>query len=64
MLLCELGVRLLGNVLAGKGEIAMRPGRRINKAGYGNKKGKGIVRTGLGFEASSIKLNFKHRRML
>ena len=37
MLLGTLGVILLGNILAGK---------RMNRAGYGNKKGKGIARAG------------------
>ena len=39
MLLGTLGTSLLGNLLAGK---------RIVKAGSGNKKGKGIVRVGTG----------------
>ena len=39
MLLATLGARLLGNMLAGK---------RIVRAGYGNKKGKGTVRAGYG----------------
>ena len=39
MLLRTLGANLLGNLLAGKG---------IAGACYGNKKGKGIVRTGSG----------------
>ena len=39
MLLGALGVRLLGNMLAGKG---------IVRASSGNKKGKGIVRAGSG----------------
>ena len=43
MLLGTLGSTLLGNMLAGK---------RIVRAGYGNKQGKGIVRAGYG---SSIK---------
>ena len=37
MLLGTLGASLLGNMLAGK---------RIVRAGFGNKKGKGIVRAG------------------
>ena len=37
MLLGTLGASLLGNMLAGK---------RIVRAGFGNKKGRGIVRTG------------------
>ena len=39
MLLGTLGAILLGNILAGK---------RINRAGYGNKKGKEIIRAGYG----------------
>ena len=39
MLLGTLGASLLGNMLAGK---------RIVRAGFGNKKGKGIVRAGYG----------------
>ena len=46
MLLGTLGASLLGNILEGKGAIAMSHGRRINRvgegvvrAGYGNKKG-------------------------
>ena len=39
MLLVTLGASLLGNLLAGK---------RIVRAGSGNKKGKGIVRAGTG----------------
>ena len=41
MLLGTLGASLLGNMLAGK---------RIVRAGSGNKKGKGIVRAGYGNE--------------
>ena len=39
MLLCNLGASLLQNSLAGK---------RIVRAGFGNKKGKGIIRAGYG----------------
>ena len=46
ILLVTLGASLLGNILAGKGAIAMNQGRVINRAGegivragYGNKKG-------------------------
>ena len=45
MLLGTLGASFLGNILAGKGinragerAIAKRQGRRIVRAGYGNKK--------------------------
>ena len=41
MLLGTLGASLSGNLLAGKG---------IERAGSGNKKGKGIVRFGYGKE--------------
>ena len=41
MLLSTLGASLLGNLLAGK---------RIVRVGYGNKKGKGIVRADYGKE--------------
>ena len=44
MLLCTLGASLLGNMLAGK---------RIVRAGCGNKKGKGIVRAETGCPLSS-----------
>ena len=37
MLLGILNASLLGNILAGKG---------IDRVGYGNKKGKGIIRAG------------------
>ena len=47
MLLGTLGASLLGNILAGngvnragEGAIAKRQGRRILRAGYGNKKGR------------------------
>ena len=58
ILLGALGASLLGNILAGTG---------INRAGYGNKKGKealaerqdrGVVRPGYGSKWSSIKLDF------
>ena len=39
MLLGTLGASFLGNMLAGK---------RIVRAGFGNKKGKGVVRAGYG----------------
>ena len=39
MLLGKLGASLLGNILAGQG---------INRAGYANKKRKGIIRAGYG----------------
>ena len=42
MFLSTLGASLLGNTLAGK---------RIVRAGYGNKKGQGIVKEGHGNKA-------------
>ena len=39
MSLVTLGASLLGNILAGK---------RINRAGYENKKRKGVIRAGYG----------------
>ena len=47
MLLCTLGVRLLGNLLAGKGN---KKGKGIVRSGTVNKKGKGIVKAGTGKE--------------
>ena len=41
MFLGTLGASLLGNLLAGKGNV---------RAGSGNKKGKGIARAGIGKE--------------
>ena len=64
MLLCALGVRLLGNVLAGKGAIVMRSGQGINRAGYGNKNRKGIIRASLRLKTTSISLNFKYQVIL
>ena len=46
MLLGTLGASLLGNLLTGKGAIAMSQGQGIYKAG----KGKGINRAGEGIE--------------
>ena len=51
MLLGTLGASLLGNILAGKGAIAKRQGRGIERAGYGNKTGQGIVTAGHGNKA-------------
>ena len=60
MLLGTLGANLLGNILAGKGAIAMSQGRGVNRAGEGaivkniSKQAKwkrqcwGIVRAGSG----------------
>ena len=50
MLLGTLGTSLLGNMLAGKGIVGANPGNKKGTArvGFGNKKGKGIVRAGYG----------------
>ena len=60
MLLGTLGTSLLGNILAGKGAIAMSQGRGVNRAGEGaiaksvseetksKRQGRGIVRAGYG----------------
>ena len=47
ILLGTLGASLLGNILAGKGVVRPGTGRRSlnSSTSYGNKKGKGIVRT-------------------
>ena len=58
MLLNTLGASLIENILAGKGAIAKKQGQSINRAGYENKKGKGIIRVAYGFKRSSIKLDF------
>ena len=49
MLLGTLGVSLLGNLLTGKGVMAMSQGRGIYRAG----KGKGINTAGYGRPSSS-----------
>ena len=48
-----LGTSLLGNILAGKGAIAMNQGRGVNRAG------EGVIRAGYG-----IKMDFKCRLIL
>ena len=54
MLLGTLSASLLGHNLAGKGTIATRQGRGINRA----VKGRGIVRTGYGRPSlNSSKIN-------
>ena len=55
MLLGTLGVSLLGNLLTGKGVMAMSQGRGIYRAG----KGKGINRAGYGRPSSSASHNNK-----
>ena len=46
---CTLGASLLGNILVGKEIVRVDSGRRSSNS-YGNKKGKGNVRTGYGKE--------------
>ena len=51
MLLDTLGANWLGNILAGKGAVAMSQGQRINRAGKGrgiNEASEGIIRAGYG----------------
>ena len=51
MLLGTLGANWLGNILAGKGVVAMSQGQRINRAGKGrgiNEVSEGIIRAGYG----------------
>ena len=49
MLWGTLGTSLFGNILAGRGAIAMSHGRGINIKGRGiNRAGEGIVRAGYG----------------
>ena len=53
MLLGTLGASLLGNLLTGKGVIAMSQGRRIYRAGKGteiNRAGEGVLRAGYGIK--------------
>ena len=57
MLLGTLGAILLGNILTGRGAIAKRKGRGINRTGKVrgiNRAGEGIVRSGYG----NNKMNF------
>ena len=49
MLLGTLGASLVGNILSGRGAIAMSHRRGVNKKGQGiNRSGEGIVRAGFG----------------
>ena len=53
MLSGTLGASLLGNLLTGKGVIAMSQGRRIYRAGKGreiNRAGEGVLRAGYGIK--------------
>ena len=61
MLLGTLGASLIGNILAGRGinravegAIAMRQGRGIVSAGYGNKKGKKTQQNGFLMPSHSL----------
>ena len=73
MLLGTLGASLLGNLLTGRGAIAMRQGRNINKKGKGiiragegttksTRRGQGIVRVGYGCPSSSASHNKKGQK--
>ena len=73
MLLRTLGASLLGNLLTGRGAIAMNQGRSINKKGKGRiragkgatkskRQGKGIVRAGYGRPSSSASHNKKGQK--
>ena len=55
MLLGTLGASLLGDILAGKGVIAMSQGQGINRARKGreiNRACEGVVRVGYGSRSS------------
>ena len=59
MLLDTLGASLLGNILTGRGAIAKRQGRRINREEKGqgiNRAGEGVLRTG--YCSRSSKMDF------
>ena len=54
----SLGASLLGNLLTGKGAIAMSQGQSVNKKGKGiHRAEKGIVRAGKGRPSSSASQN-------
>ena len=55
MIFGTLGTSFLGNLLLGK---------RIVKAGYGNKKGKGIVRAGYRYQKNKTKTNPNNNNLL
>ena len=62
MVLGTLGASLLGNLLTGKGAMAMSQGRGIYRAGKGkgiNRAGEGIVRACYGRHSSSASHNNK-----
>ena len=57
MLLGTLGASLLGNILTGRGHIAKRQGRGINRAGeqaIATRQGRGIVRASYGSRSSKM----------
>ena len=57
MLLGTLGASLLGNILTGRGDIAKRQGRGINRAGeqaIATRQGRGIVRASYGSRSSKM----------
>ena len=59
MLLDTLGASLLGNILTGRGAIAKRQGRRINREEKGqgiNRAGEGVLRAG--YCSRSSKMDF------
>ena len=69
MLLGTLDASLLGNILTGRGAIAKRQGRGINRAGKGqetNRAGEDIVRAGYcrrSFNSSINKKDKKNNKM-
>ena len=59
MLLGTLGASLLGNILTGRGAVAKRQGRGINKVGKGrgweiNRAGEWVLRAGYGSRSSKM----------
>ena len=58
MLLGTLDASLLVNILAGEG--INRAGEEIVRAGYGNKKGKGIAKAAL--KMSFISVTYRNKR--
>ena len=65
MLLGTLDASLLGNILTGRGAIAKRQGRGINRAGKGqeiNSAGEGIVRAGYSRRSLNSSINKKDKK--
>ena len=59
MLLCTLGASLPGNILTGRGAVAKRQGRGINRVGKGrgwgiNRAGERVLRAGYGSRSSKM----------